>query len=766
MEIAQFSQKIRGLLPKLRHSSKGFPAISFWRQPVLIASVAVTLLVFAGRQLKVLQAPELGTYDQLMQWRTPAEPDPRLLIVAVTETDIQAVGRWPLSDETIYQLLQKLEQYQPRAIGLDIYRDVPQLPGREALISHLKQSDRTIAICKLSEGNKDIGVASPPEIPIERLGYSDFVIDSDGIIRRALLIGQPPTESSCQTPFSFSFQLARRYFNAKDIDIKFTEADELQIGSVLFPRLQNNTGSYQDVDAEGYQILLNYHSPRQVARQVTLSQVLEDKIEPEWIRDRLILIGVTAPSIDDAFYTPYSPRERELHKMPGVVVHAQILSQLLSVVLDKRSLLWTWSEGVEWLWIWGWSLVGGCLAWKIKHPLMLVGAGVVATFALFGVSWGLFLQAGWVPLIAPALSLIGTGSTILAYSSYQMQQEQQKIASRVQEQQHHIALLHTMLEEVTEEFDSAIATTELPNELVSIVPSCPEILTSQNLLAGRYQILNLLGAGGFGHTYLAEDTQRPGHPECVIKHLMPARTDERFFQIARRLFHTEAEILEILGKHDRIPQLFAYFEEDREFYLVEEFIQGHPIAQEIPLDRRLPESQIVYLLVEILEVIAFIHDRQVIHRDIKPSNIIRREQDEQLCLIDFGAVKQMSAHTDLNEDDFTVAIGTKGYAAPEQLAGHPRLSSDIYSLGMIGIQGLTGIPPCQLRQDSETGNILWRHLVSVQPELADIIDKMVCYHFNERYQSAKTALQELKKISVAEKVSPPVLKRHAYDPPT
>ena len=754
MAIARFYHHLRLILAKLR------------RHPAPIASLAVTLLVLGGRQLQGLQAPELGVYDRLMQLRAPEEPDPRLLIVAVTEADIQAVGRWPLSDETIHQLLQKLERYQPRAIGLDIYRDIPQPPGRKELVKYLQQSDRTIAICKLSEGNKDIGVASPPEMPIDRLGYSDFVIDSDGTVRRALLIGEPPSESSCQTPFSFSFQLARRYFAAEKIGAKFTEAGELQIGSVRFQRLQRHTGNYQDVDAEGYQILLNYHSPRQVARQVTLSQVLEGKIEPEWVRNRLILIGVTAPSIDDAFYTPYSPGERELHKMPGVVVHAQILSQLLSAVLDNRSLLWTWHDGVEWLWIWGWSLVGGFLACKIKHPLILAGAGIVATATLFGVSWGLFLQAGWVPLIAPALSLIGTGSSILVYTSYKTQQEQQKIATRVQEQDRHISLLHTMLEEVSEEFDSAIATTELPDELVDIVPPRLEILTPQNLLAGRYQILNLLGAGGFGHTYLAEDTQRPGHPKCVIKHLMPARTDERFFQIARRLFHTEAEILEILGKHDRIPQLFAYFEEDREFYLVEEFIQGHPIGKEIPLDRRLPESQVVNLLVEILEVIAFIHDRQVIHRDIKPSNIIRRERDGRLCVIDFGAVKQMSPHSHPNAEELTVAIGTKGYAAPEQLAGHPRLGSDIYSLGAIGIQGLTGIPPCQLRQDSHTGNILWRHLASVRPELADILDKMVRYHFNERYQSAKTVLQELKRIPVAVKVLPPVLERHVYDPPT
>jgi serine/threonine protein kinase len=257
-------------------------------------------------------------------------------------------------------------------------------------------------------------------------------------------------------------------------------------------------------------------------------------------------------------------------------------------------------------------------------------------------------------------------------------------------------------------------------------------------------LLKVLGSGGFGMTYLAEDTLRPGNPVCVVKRLMPARTDERFLQTARRLFRTEAEILEKLGKHDQIPQLLASFEEDAEFYLVQDFIPGHPLSRELVDGRQVDEAEVVGILRDVLHVLEFIHDRRVIHRDLKPGNLIRREDDRRIVLIDFGAVKQIQPQETTGGELATVAIGTRGYAPAEQLAGHPTINSDIYALGMIAIQALTGRSPQQLEPNLQTGSIMWRHLVQVNQELADILDRMVCYYFSDRYQSVRDVMRDFK----------------------
>lgn len=779
--ISRFSQNFQSVLSRVANLTQRIPKYQLLAntikvgKPAILATAIATGLVFVGREVRLLTTAELSIYDTLTRWRSVAEPDPRILIVTVTEEDIQAQNRWPLADETIYQLLQKLEQYQPRAIGLDIYRDIAQPPGREALLNYLQNSDRTIAICKLSETAESQGVSPPPEVPESRLGFSDLVIDDDGVIRRSLLLGQPEETSNCITRYAFSFQLARYYLAPDNLLANFQDG-KLYIGSTEFPRLTQRTGGYQGVDAEGYQILLNYRAPRTVARQVTLTEVLEGKIDPDWVRDRVVLIGVTAPSIGDDFYTPYSASQRQIHRMPGVVVHAQIVSQILSAVLDERPLLWDWPEWAEILWIFGWSMVGGVVALKIQHPLKLAGASTIALGSLFSLSWGLFVQGAWVPIFAPTVAFAIAGGGVLVYSTYKTQQDHLAIVRRVQSQEDNIALLQTLLEEKTD-IAAASAQTVVPSEDATRVWNPNGQVAKQPVsdtkgdrtahqLGGRYKIIDVLGAGGFGRTYLAEDIQRPGKPQCVIKHLKPARNDVRFLHIARRLFVTEAEILELLGKHDQIPQLLAYFEENQEFYLVEEYIKGHHLGEELPVDKRLPESQVVEMLKGVLEILAFIHEHHVIHRDIKPSNIIRRESDQTLCLIDFGAVKQIQPQLEPETESFTVAIGTKGYAPPEQLVGQPRLSSDIYALGMIGIQALTGIAPHQLRQDHNTGGVIWRNLASVQPEFAEVLDKMVTYHFSDRYQTAADVLQILKKLPPLPQQVAPILNYHPSDPPT
>lgn len=747
-----------------------------WRRPALVASLTVTGLLFGGRQLNLLEPLELSAYDRLMQLRPAQPPDPRLLFVKVTEADIQSHPPYPISDQLMNQLLQKLEQYQPAAIGLDIYRDIPQPPGHQEFLANLQKSDRIIPMCQLrNPENRD--VAPPQGLPAERVGFNDIPVDPpNGLVRRGLLfITLPPTASSrCTTPYSFSFQLARRYLEQKGIQPELIQQDQqeyLKLGKVVFKPLMPNSGGYQNGDTGGYQILLNYRSGDSPGRSVTLSDVLANRIDPNWVKDRIVMIGVTAASVDDAFHTPYSTRTRRIEKMPGVMVHGQIVSQLLSAVLDKRPLFWFWPDWAEVLWIWGWSLTGGILVRVIRHPGRQALAEGIAFALLGGTSVILFFLAGWIPVVAPALGLITASTGVLAYSAYEAEVQRRKadedrhyIEQKAQEQEKNLALLRRLLEEQTQEpvtTEREVPLTEAtempPDESTAIAmpedftdTKAPDLLEDRaNILDRRYKIIQVLGAGGFGMTYLAQDIHRPGHPSCVVKHLKPARRDEKFLQVARRLFDTEAEILEKLGNHPQIPQLLAHFEENKQFYLVQEYVEGHALTDELPIDKRLPQSQVVDLLKSVLEILIFIHEHSVIHRDIKPSNIMRRHVDNKIVLIDFGAVKQIQPQEQTDRECYTVAVGTRGYAPPEQYAGHPMFCSDVYALGMIGIQAITGIATHQL-PISDTGDVQWRNLANVRKdiseEFAQILDNMVRYHFAARYQSATEVMAALEKV--------------------
>lgn len=269
------------------------------------------------------------------------------------------------------------------------------------------------------------------------------------------------------------------------------------------------------------------------------------------------------------------------------------------------------------------------------------------------------------------------------------------------------------------------------------------------LLDGRYRLLKVLGAGGFSQTYVAEDTRRPGNPHCVVKHLKPANTNSNFLVAARRLFDKEAKILEKLGDHDRIPRLLAYFEENQEFYLVQELIDGQLLSAELFGDVALCESQVIQLLQEISSILDFVHHHGAIHRDVKPSNIIRRQKDNKLVLVDFGIVKEINVQqvTAQSQMSVSMAFGTVGYMPPEQARGKPQFNSDIYALGIIAIQALTGFSTKDLKENTK-GEIDWQSHAQVSDRLAAIISKMVRYDFRERYQSATEVIDALQSLSV------------------
>jgi CHASE2 domain-containing sensor protein/predicted Ser/Thr protein kinase len=696
-------------------------------QPVLLSSVLVTLALTGIQKLGILEPFELTVFDQMVQRRADLPPDPRILIVGFTEQDIQELKQSSPSGEVLTRLFRKLESNQARVIALDFFRDVPLEPGHTQLLNYLQSSNKTLAICSYT--------APPPEgIEETQVGFADLPEDPDGVIRRALLFANPEPKSPCQSQVSIAVLAVLKYLaETAKIYPQFTPTgDALKLGKTVFPRLKPNSGGYVRVDHRGFQILLNYRSLNKVARQVSFVDVLNNKFDPEWVKGKIVLIGATAPSKQDIRNTPYSNgRQDNVGKMPGIVIHAQVVSEILGAVLDGKPIFWYLPEWGEIIWLWAWSLLGASIAWQIQHPLRLGLAGAASLTILLGCGFFIFSQSGWVPLISPTLGFLATGGSVVVYSAYRNKQQGDEIASKIQEQEKTISLLQALLRE-------GGATTYEDHHLFDSIPQ------SGKLLNNRYRVTQVLGSGGFSYTYLAEDSKRPGFPKCVVKHLQPAKSEPMFLEVARRLFKTEAEILEILGHHNRIPQLLAYFEENQQFYLVQEFIPGHSLQEELSAGKCLEEPEVIKILKDVLEVLAFVHAHNVIHRDIKPSNLMRRETDNRIVVIDFGAVKQIQPQPE--EENLTVAVGTIGYASPEQLMGQPRLNSDIHALGMIGIQALSGKNAKEIERDPQTTVPIWRHKAQSSDGLAAILERMTAYDYLRRYESAQQVLEDLKKL--------------------
>lgn len=269
---------------------------------------------------------------------------------------------------------------------------------------------------------------------------------------------------------------------------------------------------------------------------------------------------------------------------------------------------------------------------------------------------------------------------------------------------------------------------------------------SVSLLNNRYRILKTLGKGGFGQTFLAIDTHLPSQRQCVIKQLKPAVTipPEQQQWLADR-FQREAAILEALGEeHSQIPQLYAYFSEDGEFFLVQEWIEGVTLSQEVRQKGSLGGDRTIALLVELLAILDYVHAKKILHRDIKPDNIILRN-DGKPVLIDFGAVKETMGTTVRASGNATsVAIGTPGFMPSEQSMGRPLYSSDVYALGMTAIFALSGKMPYDLETDSQTGEWIWQQTVpQLDPHLAEILDRAIRYHPRDRFPTAKAMLEAL-----------------------
>ena len=266
------------------------------------------------------------------------------------------------------------------------------------------------------------------------------------------------------------------------------------------------------------------------------------------------------------------------------------------------------------------------------------------------------------------------------------------------------------------------------------------------LLNNRYRIIKTLGRGGFGETYLTEDTHMPSGRKCVLKQLKPIVKQPKTPLWMKERFQREAAILEELGQgSSQIPRLYAYFSEDDKFYLVQEWIEGLTLEQYWQQEGNLHRDEVRQILIELLPVLDYVHSRRIIHRDIKPENIILRQGDKQPFLIDFGAVKEAIA-TEVNQSGstFSASIGTPGYMSSEQAAGRPIYSSDLYSLGLTAIFLLTGKSPNELETDPQNGEIVWQeHAFNLDSELTAILDRAIKFHPRDRFSTAQEMLNAL-----------------------
>lgn len=267
------------------------------------------------------------------------------------------------------------------------------------------------------------------------------------------------------------------------------------------------------------------------------------------------------------------------------------------------------------------------------------------------------------------------------------------------------------------------------------------------IIVERYKVLEILGSGNMAKTYLTQDLKNSEELFRVVKHFIPSHSNHQWLEANRTLFTKEAKSLQALSINNQIPQFLDYFEDDGEFYLVQECVEGHSLDEELTLGERWTASQVIDFLEEMLSVLAFVHQQGIIHRDIKPSNIMRRFTDEKLMLIDFGAVKQIPARQPKidGKTSVTVVVGTPGYMPTEQANGKPQPSSDIYALGMIAIQALTGLLPRQLREN-EHGEWIWQEQAEVSEEFAAVLSKMVRHYHKQRFQSVSEALEAIESL--------------------
>ncbi|MEB3278156.1 MAG: CHASE2 domain-containing protein [Lyngbya sp.] len=383
---------------------------------VILTSSSIAGLVIVLRALGLLQPLEWSMLDLFFRLRPLEGIDERILIIGIDESDLQTYG-FPIPDNKLAQLLQKLNAAQPRAIGLDLYRDLPTEPGHAELIQAFQTIPNIVGIETFETANGE-AINPPPILSVkDQVGFNNFMTDTDGVVRRGLLHVWFPDDVILE---SFPLKLATIYLNSQGVSLpSLAPASDFPIGQGNIIRFRKNDGAYVRADAGGYQFIANLRGPVGRFRQVSMMDVLEGRVSSQLIRDRIVLIGSTASSVKDTHFTSYSeglfqPRQ----KMYGVELMANFVSQILSTALEGRTQIQVWSDPVEWLWIFGWSWVGASLCWKLRAPyrstalVLLLGGGLSASAYL------IFCYGWWIPVVPPLITLMGSAAVVVGYLAH------------------------------------------------------------------------------------------------------------------------------------------------------------------------------------------------------------------------------------------------------------------------------------------------------------------------------------------------------------
>jgi diguanylate cyclase (GGDEF)-like protein/PAS domain S-box-containing protein len=384
---------------------------------VLLTAASVTGCIVLLRLCGGLQSLELAALDQLFRLRPAGEIDERIVIVSIDDADISQIQRWPIPDAEMAELLQRIKSYQPRAIGLDIYRDLPVGDGQARLEQEFKSTPNLIGIEKIEDADS-VGIHPPVVLEqFDRIGFNNVVVDIDGKVRRMVLFWNTP--KGVQS--SFALRLALMYLEPNGITLQPSPTDpkHLHLGEANLRPLQPSDGGYVRADTGGYQILVNPRSPAVQFRHVSFTDVLAGRVEPDLMRDRIVLVGSTAASLRDYFYTSYSSGlDGNAQPITGVELHANFISQLLNAAFADQPLIHVLPKPLEWLWIASWTLVGAYLSWEIRSPEKSAIAVLLVGMALTGASYLCLVSGWWIPLIPPLLGLTGSAIMITGYIAH------------------------------------------------------------------------------------------------------------------------------------------------------------------------------------------------------------------------------------------------------------------------------------------------------------------------------------------------------------
>ena len=379
----------------------------------LTASLLITLIVLAIRAMGWFEPVDLQFYDWLLRSRSSPEiSDPRITYVEITEEDIQRQGRWPITDAVLAETLERIGQSNPRAIGLDIYRDIDVPPGRAELDRHLRAHPNVVVVMKLGEG-KSPGIAPPSVLSgSEQTGFNDMLIDADGIVRRGLLF----LDQGDQVQYAFALRLALRYLQADGIvpAPDPTDPEWLRLGAVTLRPFESSDGGYVRADANGYQFLLDYQTAKMKPPVYSLAALLAGQVPSDALQDKVVLVGVNAPSVPDLFHTPLTAAGGSGEMMPGVELHGLIVSQLLRSGLQGQRPMSSLSEIEESVWIVFWGLLAGLSVRLGRSPWTFTVAGLIGLASLVGVTTLLFWQGLWLPIVPAAVNWSACAAVLTA----------------------------------------------------------------------------------------------------------------------------------------------------------------------------------------------------------------------------------------------------------------------------------------------------------------------------------------------------------------